>query len=206
LGCHANNVTTRAATQGNAAVLVSRGVAVERFLFVLGVAVAGALGCSGHDPAALPKTAVFVLRYVEASPQALVADGVHPLIAELEVGLLDLLDDDEDRRLLSIDSRQTAGAPTEPLAQRLLDHAPKVFVPSSEKPGEIDSEEAGAEEVIETLPSAPISNDGSAEVKRYLEAWRSALALGVERQKLVEPTLRLFETLVLQARKDAHRG
>ena len=155
---------------------------MERLSLVLGIAFAGALGCTGHDPAVSPKTAVFVLRYEETSPHALVADGVHPLIAELEVGLLELLNDDEDRRLLSIDSRQTAGAPTELLAQRVLDHAPRV----------------------ETLPSAPISSDGSAEVKRYIAAWKSALALGVERAKLVEPALSLFETLVEQARKDAH--
>jgi hypothetical protein len=147
---------------------------------------------------------VFVLRYEETSPLALVADGVHPLIAELEVGLLELLNDDEDRRLLSIDSRQTAGAPTERLAQRLLDHAPRVFVPSSHESSELDSEGVGGEEPAETPPPAPISSDGSAEVKRYLEAWKSALALGVERAKLVEPALSLFETLVEQARKDAH--
>jgi hypothetical protein len=157
-------------------------VALERLSFVLGCLLTCALGCARHEPAHSPKNEEFALRYLEMNPQALVADDVHPLIAALQIGLLDLFDDSEDRRLLSIDPRRTAGARTAPIARHLLDHAPKV------SPG-----------------SPPISDDGSAEVERYLEAYEGALALGVERADLVEPALRLFRTLVIQAREDVRR-
>jgi hypothetical protein len=177
-------------------------VALERVRFVLGVALLGAVGCARQEPPALPKNDVFVLRYLETHPEALVADHVHPLIAQLQVGLLDVFDAGEDRRLLAIDPRRTAGARTAPLAQRLVDGAPKVDVASSAEPTRIDSDEPHAEEEGET-PPPPLSADGRAEVERYLEAYRSALGLGIERAKLVEPALRLFDALVVQAREDA---
>jgi hypothetical protein len=182
LGRYSTDDSTRFGTQGNAAVPGIRGVALERLSFVLGGLLTCALGCARHEPAHSPKSEVFALRYVEMDPQALVADDVHPLIAALQIGLLDLFDDSEDRRLLSIDPRRTAGARTAPIARHLLDHAPKVS------------------------PGSPlISDDGSAEVERYLEAYESALALGVERADLVEPALRLFGALVVRAREDARR-
>jgi hypothetical protein len=174
--------------------------------FVLGVAFLGALGCAQPEPPAVPKNDVFVLRYLEVNPEALVADSVHPVLAELQLGLLDLFDEDQDRRLLAIDPRRTAGARTAPLAQRLVDGAPKRDAGSTDQVSEIDSEEDGAEGEAEGPAPAPISADGGTEVRRYLDAYKSALATGVERAELVEPALRLFDALVVEAREDAKWG
>lgn len=185
---------------------------MDRVPFVLIVTFAtfaGALGCAAHAPAVPPKSDAFTLRYLERDPVAFIADDVHPMLGELQGALLELFDDHEDRRLLAIDPRGTARARTHLLVRRLMGWAPKVYVASSKEPSDIDSDEdgteggVGAEEAIEVPKLAPISEDGGAEVQSYLEAYKSAQALGVKRAHLVERALRLFETLVAQAREDA---
>jgi hypothetical protein len=173
---------------------------------IMVAAAAVPVNCAPRAATSVDPPRSFTLRYVETETEAMLGEDVHPLIAELRAGLLDLMTRGEARRVLEVNPSRTSRAPSRDLLHALRYHAEHVLRPLARAArqraapgGALPESEAEGEGEAE--PAEPERYDERAAVQSYVAACSEALAAGVERARVLEAAASFYGRLVAEMQR-----
>jgi hypothetical protein len=163
---------------------------------IMVAAAAVPVNCAPRAATSVDPSRSFTLRYVETETEAMLGENVHPLIAELRAGLLDLMTREEARRVLEVNPSGTWRAPSRDVLRALRYDAVHVLGPLARA-----ARERAAPGVTLPESEAETEGDGRDIVQSYVAACNEALAAGASRARVLDAATSFYGRLVAELQR-----